>query len=209
MKFAYVLGAAAAVMIASAAPAAAVTYSGSTTGCFSNCGNAANFHTSVSDNGGSQTSGLNFVGTTFSGAAGPTLTLGTISLQNDDDINPASNDFFLKVVFSQPGNGSSTFDATLTGSINNDDGNVFITFGGAQTITFAGGSFKLLVDDISLGDVRHQSDNTSDPITGHISDVVITAVPEPSTWAMMILGFFGVGFMAYRRNSNKPALRLV
>ena len=28
---------------------------------------------------------------------------------------------------------------------------------------------------------------------------LITAVPEPSTWAMMILGFFGVGFLAYRR----------
>lgn len=26
-----------------------------------------------------------------------------------------------------------------------------------------------------------------------------TAVPEPSTWAMMLLGFAGVGFMAYRR----------
>ncbi|MEO8321236.1 MAG: PEPxxWA-CTERM sorting domain-containing protein [Bradyrhizobium sp.] len=28
---------------------------------------------------------------------------------------------------------------------------------------------------------------------------VTSAVPEPSTWAMMILGFFGVGFMMYRR----------
>jgi PEP-CTERM motif len=28
------------------------------------------------------------------------------------------------------------------------------------------------------------------------------AVPEPSTWAMMILGFAGVGFMAYRRRSS-------
>jgi hypothetical protein len=27
----------------------------------------------------------------------------------------------------------------------------------------------------------------------------VGAVPEPSTWAMMILGFAGVGFMAYRR----------
>ncbi len=35
--------------------------------------------------------------------------------------------------------------------------------------------------------------------------VNISAVPEPSTWAMMILGFAGVGFMAYRRKS-KPAL---
>jgi hypothetical protein len=33
----------------------------------------------------------------------------------------------------------------------------------------------------------------------------VSAVPEPSTWAMMILGFAGVGFMAYRRKS-KPAL---
>jgi PEP-CTERM motif len=32
-----------------------------------------------------------------------------------------------------------------------------------------------------------------------------SAVPEPSTWAMMLLGFAGVGFMAYRRKS-KPAL---
>lgn len=27
----------------------------------------------------------------------------------------------------------------------------------------------------------------------------VSAVPEPSTWAMMIIGFAGVGFMAYRR----------
>jgi hypothetical protein len=33
----------------------------------------------------------------------------------------------------------------------------------------------------------------------------VSAVPEPSTWAMMILGFAGVGFTAYRRKS-KPAL---
>jgi hypothetical protein len=34
------------------------------------------------------------------------------------------------------------------------------------------------------------------------------AVPEPSTWAMMILGFAGVGFMAYRRRSHGPSFRL-
>lgn len=33
----------------------------------------------------------------------------------------------------------------------------------------------------------------------------VGAVPEASTWAMMILGFAGIGFMAYRRKS-KPAL---
>jgi hypothetical protein len=33
----------------------------------------------------------------------------------------------------------------------------------------------------------------------------VSPVPEPSTWAMMILGFAGVGFMAYRRKT-KPSL---
>jgi hypothetical protein len=45
------------------------------------------------------------------------------------------------------------------------------------------------------------------PIVG-VTSVTITlesAVPEPSTWAMMLLGFAGVGFMAYRRKF-KPGL---
>jgi choice-of-anchor C domain-containing protein len=41
------------------------------------------------------------------------------------------------------------------------------------------------------------------PVIGGVS---ISAVPEPATWAMMVLGFFGVGFMAYRRRS-KPDFR--
>jgi hypothetical protein len=36
---------------------------------------------------------------------------------------------------------------------------------------------------------------------------VVVGVPEPATWAMMILGFVGVGFMAYRRKA-KPAFRI-
>jgi hypothetical protein len=42
--------------------------------------------------------------------------------------------------------------------------------------------------------------------TGSIS--AVSAVPEPSTWAMMILGFCGLGFMAYRRK-DKLALTAV
>jgi hypothetical protein len=38
----------------------------------------------------------------------------------------------------------------------------------------------------------------------------IAAVPEPTTWAMMVLGFGGIGFAGYRasrqaRGSNRPA----
>ena len=31
-------------------------------------------------------------------------------------------------------------------------------------------------------------------------------VPEPATWAMMILGFAGIGFIAYRRKSKPAAM---
>jgi hypothetical protein len=31
----------------------------------------------------------------------------------------------------------------------------------------------------------------------------VSAVPEPATWAMMILGFAGVGFLAYRRSKKQ------
>jgi PEP-CTERM motif len=43
------------------------------------------------------------------------------------------------------------------------------------------------------------------PVITLVSSIT-TAVPEPSTWAMLLLGFAGLGFMAYRRN-NRMALR--
>jgi hypothetical protein len=36
--------------------------------------------------------------------------------------------------------------------------------------------------------------------------VVASSVPEPATWAMMLLGFAGVGFMAYRRKSKQALM---
>jgi hypothetical protein len=38
------------------------------------------------------------------------------------------------------------------------------------------------------------------PQTLDVSVALTDAVPEPSTWAMLILGFLGLGFVAYRRN---------
>jgi hypothetical protein len=37
---------------------------------------------------------------------------------------------------------------------------------------------------------------------GAVLEFSVAAVPEPSSWAMMILGFAGVGFMAYRRKAK-------
>jgi hypothetical protein len=36
-----------------------------------------------------------------------------------------------------------------------------------------------------------------------LAATTISAVPEPSTWAMLILGFVGVGFVASRRKKQK------
>jgi hypothetical protein len=66
------------------------------------------------------------------------------------------------------------------------------------------------MDYLSLvDDAYHPSLGNETFITGTVTSVAFSsAVPEPSTWAMMILGFAGVGFMAYRRKS-KPALMAV
>jgi hypothetical protein len=45
----------------------------------------------------------------------------------------------------------------------------------------------------------------NDPNYTYLDNVSVSAVPEPSTWVMMLLGFAGLGFMAYRRKF-KPAL---
>jgi PEP-CTERM motif len=72
---------------------------------------------------------------------------------------------------------------------------------GCQTSTDCNG-FVTLTSDTLFTSVTFASDRNSFEITN------ISAVPEPSTWAMMILGFLGVGFMGYRRKSNHAAFRL-
>lgn len=50
-----------------------------------------------------------------------------------------------------------------------------------------------------------QANNTQQALLNNftVNDEVFTPpVPEPSTWVMMILGFAGVGFMAYRRRQT-------
>jgi hypothetical protein len=41
--------------------------------------------------------------------------------------------------------------------------------------------------------------------TGNAFEFSIAAIPEPSTWAMMVLGFAGLGYAAFRQNSKSRA----
>ena len=57
--------------------------------------------------------------------------------------------------------------------------------------------------------IEHRGDADSSNYIGIDTlsvDTAISAVPEPSTWAMMILGFASVGFMAYRRKSKSALM---
>jgi hypothetical protein len=50
---------------------------------------------------------------------------------------------------------------------------------------------------------------TTGTVAGNSYDIRagdVGAVPEPSTWAMMILGFAGVGLVAYRRRNNQASV---
>jgi hypothetical protein len=69
--------------------------------------------------------------------------------------------------------------------------------GSNQYVTFS----DLLFTSVVFGSVGHNSfefDNVAS----------VAAVPEPATWAMMILGFLGGGFVAYRRKSNMTNFRI-
>lgn len=45
---------------------------------------------------------------------------------------------------------------------------------------------------------------TGDLLSLNFAPNQVSAVPEPSTWAMMILGFCGVGYLAHRRRKAAP-----
>jgi hypothetical protein len=83
----------------------------------------------------------------------------------------------------------------------------FLDFGGLSLHTAAGPLFNLFAFNDSYW-LLSSADNPggyaplASPANEAISTFTVAAVPEPSTWAMMILGFFGVGFLAYRRSSG-------
>ena len=76
-----------------------------------------------------------------------------------------------------PANGNQTSDLT----------NVYVNFTGPfDEVIFTTQAPAFEVDNLALGGPVNQ----------------VGSVPETSTWAMMILGFLGMGFMAHRRKSG-------
>jgi hypothetical protein len=89
---------------------------------------------------------------------------------------------------------TDTFLILLTGS------NVRYTDGGGLNTVLASNS------DLSILEGWGETNSFGTTDANREANVtVVYSVPEPSTWAMMILGFLGLGFMAYRK--RKPTLQ--
>jgi hypothetical protein len=136
---------------------------------------------------------------------------------------PAAEATFLASTLSVKGDAQTAFfnisgllsGTLLTGSsISHDDGATFIV--GGNTLVNNAPETNDAVDPVAPGTYSGATFNLY-YVEGNGAPAVLdvnlksanltTDVPEPSTWAMMILGFFGVGFLAYRRKS-KVELRL-
>jgi hypothetical protein len=53
-----------------------------------------------------------------------------------------------------------------------------------------------------------ESNSTNSNVGDLLDNVVLSSVPEPSTWAMMLLGFLGLGFAGYRKSKTRLPLRV-
>lgn len=100
--------------------------------------------------------------------------------------------------------GATTLDITAVDQFGGPSGtftqDLTIPPSGFFTVTAQGNE---LIKTISF-----TADGQLDDVQQVRVDGVMKAIPEPSTWAMMILGFFGIGFMAYRRKQNGSAFRV-
>jgi hypothetical protein len=47
-----------------------------------------------------------------------------------------------------------------------------------------------------------QTGGTGNGISGSATFIAYSAVPEPATWAMLLMGFAGLGYAAFRRNAK-------
>lgn len=105
------------------------------------------------------------------------------------DANGAPNKYTMQNV---PGAGGANYDID----------NIWYS-GTTPNIDFSNGVAVLLSN--GAADYIYGNCDPTDSCSGYTL-FEAAAVPEPSTWAMLLLGFLGIGVMAYRQKS-KPAFR--
>jgi hypothetical protein len=102
---------------------------------------------------------------------------------------------------------SGSFGNSTTVALLVDNAEVFDALnnqGNASLLTWQQFSWDFTATSTTTSIAFLNRDPTTDYVAALDSVVVRTVdgVPEPSTWAMMILGFAGIGFLAYRRRNQ-------
>ena len=225
-----------AVMLHSQASAALVSFTGNGNfSNISNCGGGSpgcsiSPSGNVLDMSGSNNSTLTI--TDITGTNVPTnqndYVIGQITWVNRASTNTDQNfnvQYTYTLDFAGPGNNDSVSFSLNIQQFTNAAGDV--VFNLLQSTLNGLGPFN--VPGVTVSDIKFQlaggTNGTYNPLTGtwtnpdptnsnssrtsvmYITADFTAAVPEASTWAMMILGFAGVGFLAYRRQSQ-TSLRL-
>jgi hypothetical protein len=128
-------------------------------------------------------------------------------------INGTSSDY---VVIDVTGNNNVQLKnlLNLTGGITDDHVFINITGTGQQVGGNTNGGIvngiivalndKFNIDNTTIDGrvIGGGSDQDFQLVSGFVLNAPVGAVPEPSTWAMMLLGFLGLGVIAYRRKGK-------
>jgi hypothetical protein len=137
-------------------------------------------------------------GTTITGITatlnGTTVAIsgGLSGLTNQTPFMADGTGFFTASVFCTT---ASSCNGGSTPNIN--DLHFTVTGATIAQLTTANAAGNIFVADILCGQTGCGGLTGPVDVTG-----VAPPVPEPSTWAMLIIGFAGIGFMAYRRKSQ-------
>ena len=128
----------------------------------------------------------------LTGYGGDLTTFGNVSLSQPGDNCPTCTSFF-EITGSITGSG---------GSVSHDDGaSLYLDGNLGSPVVNSPGETTDIPNTFTMSPGTHAFELDYVEGNGSPSDLILstTAVPEPATWAMMLTGFAGLGFAAFRR----------